>query len=139
MILLTRRRFIQLALAGAIAICIGCEGTITPLHDVKEYAVELVTSTGEMITEKAGALADALKNLWGKLFAEWDGNVEVAPDNRLKGIHRGTYQMSVMIKSEGSSGDKMTLSLTDPPVFRRSVDSPWEVDPSAFPPGFLEQ
>ena len=138
MLRLTRRQFIQLTSAGTIAFSTGCKGPISSIGDVKEYVVELVTRTGEKITEKASTLAEALRLLWRKVFPKWDGDVKVNPDNRLKGTLRGTALLSAVIKREGGGETKITATLTNPPMIRRSIDSPWEVAPSAFPPGLLD-
>ena len=134
MLRLTRRQFIQLTSAGTIAFSIGCKGPIPSIGDVKEYVVELVTLTGEKITEKAGTLAEAFRLLWRKVFPEWDGNVQVDPDNRLKGEFDGTFVLSVVSKREDGREDKITTTLTDPPMFRCSVNEPWKIAPSAYPP-----
>lgn len=108
----------------------GCgNGAIPSIAEVRQYAVEFTTETGKVITAKSATLAEALRRLWRQVFPEWVGDVQVDPDDPLRGRLMRVYERRITVIEPDCREYEASFVLTNPPVRRSSAESEeWEVD-----------
>ncbi|MBQ3351196.1 MAG: hypothetical protein IJG38_12425 [Thermoguttaceae bacterium] len=113
-----------LLLCTALYSTVGCD-TVT---SVKEWLVEIATSTGEIIQEKAEYLYTAVRNAFFRYKTE-DG-VRYDRDNPLKGLCVEDRTLHIVREDVGID---ITFNLKGKPMKRDSEVSPWMVDRDALP------
>lgn len=113
----------------------GC-GDIEPVKVLKECIVKITSEVGKVVSEKASTLAAALKTAWEKVFPNFDPNdssMRITSPDGLKG--ECTIKMRIKVTELGRI--EVTMDLTPPfPVYRKTVNDPWEVSPECYPPDF---
>lgn len=107
-----------------------------PVKVLKESIVIITSEVGKVVSEKASTLATALKTAWEKIFPNFDPNDPSMRITSLDGL-KGECTIKMRIKVTEPGKIEVTIDLNPPfPVYRKTVNDPWEVSPECYPPDF---